>query len=471
MNAAIAPELSTTLTWLQGGPVRLGECRGGAVALVFWSAGSPFCHNVLDRLRDIQARFPARLRVIAVHVPKFEAERIAEVAARAVSRLRIAFPVAHDPDFVAWQHFGIRAWPSVVLIDRDGQVRQILAGDDGSERLLAGVQALVEDVDRDLAPVQVKPALPAPEGVLAFPAGLAVSDSRLYIADQGRHRVLECSHEGRVIRVFGSGHPDQVDGAHDEAAFNRPQGLTIVGNRLYIADTGNHALRSIGLHDGSVNTLAGNGKPGAPREGDIADPRSVSLDAPWDVEGGGEKVYIAMAGRNQVWEYQIAPPAMRCLAGEGGLGLDDGDGRAARFAYPAALALLQKTLYVVDAGSSALRSVQVDTGKVQTKVGHGLFEFGDQDGKRKAARLQHPCGLTVAGEPPHLWIADSYNAALKHLKLGGGSLGRADFAPALVRPTALCAGAGALWLADGDAPAVYRIDPATGDCQALPIVE
>lgn len=471
MNAMIAPELSSTLNWVNSPPVRIGDCRGSAVALVFWSAGSPYCHNVLERLRHIHARFPSKLRVLAIHTPKFDAERDADAVRRAASRLRVEFPVVHDPDFVAWQHYGIQAWPTVVVIDGNGKVRESLAGDGGGDRLLATIEAAANECEAEPPEGFPKTNSPTGDGVLSFPSGLAMSDTRLYIADGGHHRILECTHEGRVVRVFGSGHPDLVDGAHDEAAFHRPQGLAIIGNQLYIADTGNHALRRLGLHDGHATTLVGNGSSGEPREGRVGEPRTAALDAPWAVAGDQDRLFIAMAGRNQIWEYALGAPALRCFAGSGQLGVQDGAAGAARFAHPAALCLLQKTLYVADAGGSAVRSVNIDSGKVQTLVGQGLYEFGDKDGKRKAARLQHPLGLAIAGDPPQLWIADSYNASIKRLKLGGGGLSHAETAQTLRRPTAMCFGADALWIADTDAHAVLRLDVASGHVRVLDINE
>ncbi|MCG3005540.1 hypothetical protein KZ291_33720, partial [Escherichia coli] len=77
---------------------------------------------------------------------------------------------------------------------------------------------------------------------------------RLYIADSGHHRILECSHAGRVLRQFGLGTADMMDGGPGEAAFNRPQGLALEREWLYVADTGNHALRRIHLLTGQVDT-------------------------------------------------------------------------------------------------------------------------------------------------------------------------------------------------------------------------
>ena len=55
---------------------------------------------------------------------------------------------------------------------------------------------------------------------------ITLDDSpRLYVADTGHHRILECTHSGRVLRQFGVGSADLINGPAGEAAFNRPHGM------------------------------------------------------------------------------------------------------------------------------------------------------------------------------------------------------------------------------------------------------
>lgn len=469
--AALAPEFTDRLHWINAPPAMLGGQRGRVVAVAFWSAGSAYCRNLLGDLRHLQAKYPDRLRVFALHVPKFEAERDAALVERAVGRLGVTFPVANDPDFTAWQHYGIKAWPSVALIDACGQLREIVAGDMQRDALEASIAAMVDEPG--VAPLADEVSLRnvgAP-GALAWPAGLAVGGKRLYIADSGHHRILECSHDGRLLRQFGGGYPDLIDGALDEAAFNAPRGLALVGDTLYVADSGNHALRRIRLPRGQVDTLAGNGQPGPAVEGNVSDPAAVTLDQPRAVAADKDRLFVALAGGNQLWEYDLRLAAIRLLAGSGQLGLQDGEGVAAEFAHPAGLALVQKTLYVCDAAASALRSVNIGTGAVQTLVGQGLFDFGDVDGARERARLQHPLAIALDPDAPLLWVADAYNNALRRLKLGGGGVSRFDCDHALQRPAALAVAGGVLWVANTDAHEILRIRIDSGQATRLTVGE
>ena len=108
---------------------------------------------------------------------------------------------------------------------------------------------------------------------------------------------------------------------------------------------------------------------------------------------------------------------------------------------------------------------------MQTLVGQGLYEFGEQDGHRREARLQLPLGIAIDPTSPQLWIADSYNGSLRRLRLGGGEMTTHPLPQPLVHPTALAAGAGSLWIANSGAHEVLRLDLASGKLTRLPIGE
>lgn len=468
---AAAPELPVQLQWLNAAPQALQAYRGRIVALVFWNAASAYCHSLLEDLQRLQARFPLGLSLLGIHQPKFDAELDDRVVLKAANRLGLGFPVANDRGWAAWQHYGLQSWPSVVLVDSRGRLREVFTGDDQATALEAAVARLVEETGGALVQAEpprrtgTEPRLP-----LAFPSGLAVGENHLYVADTGHHRILECTHSGRILREFGTGHGDLVDGAPEDAAFRHPRGLCLVRESLYVADTGNHALRRIRLLDGAVETLAGNGRAGSPREGG-GKAATLPLNQPWGLVGNLDRIIIAMAGSNQLWEYMLGQGQLKLLAGSGELGIADGSARSAMFAHPAALAQVQQTLYVADAASSSIRSLQAAQGQVQTLVGQGLYEFGDQDGQRREARLQFPLAIALDPDSPVLWIADSYNGCLRRLRLGGGDVRTHELPQPLEQPSALAAGPGSLWIANTGAHEVLRYDLASGRLGRLPIGE
>lgn len=475
MDAAVpAPEFPPGIDWLNTTePLRMAQLLGRVTALAFVNVGSAWSSQTLIDLNHLRNRHPDHLHVVAVHVPRFEHEREPRRVARALGRHRFQFPVGHDADWVLWQQHGIEAWPTVVLIDAEGHVRERFVGDGQLREIDSAISRLQsEATPRSLNVGRIEmrrggePRLP-----LRYPVGLALSGGFLYVADSGHHRVLECDLNGRVLRQFGSGGSGFIDGPMELAAFNRPHGLCIERDILYVADTGNHAVRRIQLRGGDIDTVVGAGRPGTPAEGPVGDPRMVALDQPRAVAVAAGSLYIASAGDNRIWRFDLGAPAIGLVAGSGRLAVADGAKAEAAFAEPVSLAAVQQLVYVCDAAGSAIRSANVRSGQVGTLVGQDAWTHGKADGARAEALLQQPQAIALDPDSPVLWIADSGNDCLRALRLGGGELTTATLPQRLHAPGGLAVAGGIVWIADTDAHAVLRHDPRDGSLKHVPIGE
>jgi DNA-binding beta-propeller fold protein YncE len=88
------------------------------------------------------------------------------------------------------------------------------------------------------------------------PLGVAHHDGQVYIADTYNHRIKRLDPRSRRVSTFaGTGRPGHQDGPAAKAQFYEPGGLTVAGDRLYVADTNNHAVRVIDLRTGDIRTL------------------------------------------------------------------------------------------------------------------------------------------------------------------------------------------------------------------------
>ncbi len=475
MDMSPAPEFPASLEWLNlARPLRMAQLRGKITALVFVNAGSAWCQQRLADLSILRKRHGEHLHVVAINVPRFDHERDPKRALKRLLRLPPDFPIAHDADWVAWQQFGIDAWPTVVFIDGQGRLRDRVVGDTPVRELDARIAQLrgeeePQSVNPD--PIELRrnrePDLP-----LRFPMGIAANAQYVYVVDSGHHRVLECAPSGRIHRQFGSGGPGFIDGPMELAAFQNPQGLCLLRDALYVADTGNHAVRRIKLSTGDVDTIVGAGRPGQPVEAMVQDPRSVALDQPRAVAvSPSNTVCIATAGDNRIWAYDLGDRSLRLLAGSGAMELTDGEGPAAAFVGPSALSIVQQILYVCDEAGSAIRSVHLRTRQVSTLVGQGAWRFGNIEGSRADALLQQPQAIALDGTSPVLWVADSGNDQLRTLRLGGGELSTISLPQRLHSPAGLAVVNGVVWIADTDAHAVLRFDPADGSLRQIPIGE
>lgn len=473
MTPIHAPDFPHDLQWLNAAPTAIQSLRGCAVALAFVDPASTWCMQRLADLATAQRRFGARLQVRVIAVPRFDAHRQPGPVLKRLRRHGVNLPVAHDPDWAAWQRFGIEAWPTVVVIDAAGMIVQRIAGTPGTgvlDRALASVCDGLDEPAQDPRPreINLEPRLP-----LRFPTGLAATADRLYVADSGHHQILECTHAGRVLRRFGNGTADALDGDSEIASFCRPHGLSLLREALYVADTGNHLLRRIDLRSGMVHTVLGNGRAGIPAEGRLGSARDICLPSPTALVAGNNQLHMVLSGDNRVWTWNQTDGmgVMECRAGSGQLGQRDGTGILASFAQPTGLAMVQQALYVCDTLASSIRGIQLRGDLTQTLVGKGLWDFGDADGQRHQARLQGPEAIALDPDAPLLWIADTGNGCIRSLRLGGGVVNKVALERPLAGPAGVAAFGGKLWIAETDAHAVLCLDVASGALDQMPIEE
>ncbi len=199
---------------------------------------------------------------------------------------------------------------------------------------------------------------PAADARFALVSGLAEDASgNLYLADQGNHVIRRLDRNG-VVTTFagqlGAG-AGAVDGPAAEARFNSPHGLVIDSTgALYVADTGNHAIRRI-APDGTVSTVAGAlQQPGAV-DGPAAEARFRSPDG-IAVAANGD-LYVTDTENHAI--RRVRSGAVTTLGGRLGVGgFADGVGSAARFWRPGSLTITPAgDLFVLEPEQGRIRRV------------------------------------------------------------------------------------------------------------------
>jgi len=79
---------------------------------------------VIPQLRDWHARYEkAGLTIVGVHTPEFFWEKPRDKVVEATGRLGVKYAVVQDNDMAIWNRWGVRAWPTLALVDRRGVVR------------------------------------------------------------------------------------------------------------------------------------------------------------------------------------------------------------------------------------------------------------------------------------------------------------------------------------------------------------
>jgi sugar lactone lactonase YvrE len=248
------------------------------------------------------------------------------------------------------------------------------------------------------------------------PNGVAVDNAgNVYVGDSVNDTIRKITPAGVVSTLAGlAGQPGSVDGTGSAARFDYPVSVAVDGpGNVYVADQNNHTIRKI-TPAGVVTTLAGfAGHPGsADGTGSAARfyfPDGVTVDS-------SGTVYEADSAST----IRVITPAgvVSTLAGLPFVpGTDDGTGRAARFNQPFGVAVDGAgNIYTGDFFNHTIRKV-TSVGVVTTLA--GLPEvFGSADGIGSAARFTFPAGVAV-DSANKIYVADSNNSTVRKVTLAG----------------------------------------------------
>ena len=164
-------------------------------------------------------------------------------------------------------------------------IRAINLGPDGKVRTLVGGD-LFDFGDEDGFGNDVR---------LQHPLGLARWNDKLLIADTYNHKIKLLDPSARSVKSFaGTGKPGQSDGARP--SFYEPGGLAVAGDKLYVADTNNHAIRVVDLKTKETRTLPIKGlQPPAATEAaanDDAAPNAEEIKLPPQKVRAGEATLL-----------------------------------------------------------------------------------------------------------------------------------------------------------------------------------
>ena len=137
------PDLSGAVAWLNSPPLTPRTAQGHVVLVDFWTYSCINCLRTLPYIRAWAEKYKdSGLVVIGVHTPEFAFEKDLDNVRRAVSELKITYPVALDNDYKIWKAFSNSFWPADYLDRchrphslsplRRGQVRRNGAADPGT---------------------------------------------------------------------------------------------------------------------------------------------------------------------------------------------------------------------------------------------------------------------------------------------------------------------------------------------------
>ena len=260
------------------------------------------------------------------------------------------------------------------------------------------------------------------------PSGIAVdSQTNLYVADSGNHAL-------RKLTLFGSnwvvttpagtpGVPGSTDGTNNSAQFDSPDAVAVDNaENVYVADTANYTLRLITPLGTNfvVSTLAG--LPSTPGSSDGTNSDARFMFPVGLVGDGAANLWVADSANCAVREVSPAGTnfVVRTIAGSPDARRTDGTNTGATFWNPSGMARDQAgNIYVADAGNNTVRRIAAaGTNRLVTTLAGLPGCAGTQDGTNAGARFNGPVGIVV-DTTTNIYVSDTQNHTIRKLSPAG----------------------------------------------------
>ena len=86
--------------------------------------------------------------VIGNHFPEFEHEKDLDNLKQAVEDLKITYQVVQDNDGINWRAYNNRYWPTLYLIDKNGNIRYVHIGEGAYEETEQAIRTLLNETEK-----------------------------------------------------------------------------------------------------------------------------------------------------------------------------------------------------------------------------------------------------------------------------------------------------------------------------------
>jgi streptogramin lyase len=234
----------------------------------------------------------------------------------------------------------------------------------------------------------------------------------LFIADTGNNAIRCIDARTGIITTIAGG-PQLRGYAGDggpatAASFKGPHSIQFASDgSLYVCDVGNHVIRRINPVTGIITTIAGTGQPGTTPDGapiigtPFNNPRSLDVDARGNL-------WLVTRQGNQVFELDLRAGRIRLVAGTGETGFtgNGGPALAATLSGPKGIALDHAgNAWLADTESHTIRRIDAKTGLIDVIAGTGAKGDGP-DGNPTTCALNRPHGVFVDADGS-VYIGDS----------------------------------------------------------------
>jgi thiol-disulfide isomerase/thioredoxin/DNA-binding beta-propeller fold protein YncE len=189
---------------------------------------------------------------------------------------------------------------------------------------------------------------------LRSPWALALKNNQLYIAMAGNHQIWRLDiDENRIFAWAGSGRETIDDGPLELAGFSQPSGLSLIGDKLYVADAEDSGVRVIDIKNKRVTTLVGSGLFDF---GDVdGDFEKAQLQHVLGIATNDlNEVYIADTYNHKLKLLKLKEKNVSTVAGTGKPEKSAGAAQLSALNEPGGIAFLDKNILVADTNNNRI---------------------------------------------------------------------------------------------------------------------
>lgn len=149
------PSLDGATEWFNGTQANaLAEAKGQPTLIHFWSLSCGVCKDNMPRIGEWRDELKEQgLRVVAVHMPRYESDTDVEAVRDAIAKFSITEPCAVDNEHKLREAFQNEQGyvPAYYLFDAEGKLRSFAAGERGLDLLKSTLDRVMAQLEQAAA--------------------------------------------------------------------------------------------------------------------------------------------------------------------------------------------------------------------------------------------------------------------------------------------------------------------------------
>ncbi len=248
----------------------------------------------------------------------------------------------------------------------------------------------------------------------------------LYVAEFANNDIRKVTlSTGNTVTWAGNHVYASADGQGTGASFHSPVSMAFdASGNLYVADFYGNCIRKV-TPAADVTTISGLAETqGIPSPSPVPGANARYYDPAGLAFDGDHTLYVADSGNHAIRAIDLSTAnfVTAWVAGDGSDGSLAGIGRAAQFSYPNGLAWDNHTLYVADRGTGLVRKIDFTNPALPnvTTLSGTPFAGTSNDGSFASATFGQLGQMTLANNA--LWVADNSAQIVRKLSFAGSTV-------------------------------------------------